>query len=770
MNSFNCVDSGKRLPSTNSTPIWLNGKIVKNQYVDFLRDIEIELVDEKATFTICVDSEYTLYINGRFVDCGQYDDYPEHKAYDVLSIGSFLKKGSNRICIRAYFQGEDSMQYVTGTPMLMYSLSNGNEEFYSSSEHDLCRSAKGYTSGESVDKITMQVSFSFHYDASLDDDWLMPGYLTDENWQKPIIRNDLIERIKFYKRPVKKQLFGEIVPVKFRAQGIFSYDKNINGTLGDRMQTAFLSAREESVVFDGLSPAVPYAEKPYRLPGSIKINDSLKSVYIMLDLEDPVSGPFVLDIDTSKGTQIDVAFGEHLDDLRVRASVGGRSYAFSYICKAGRQSFSHYFRRVGGRYMQLHIYNMTAPTILYYAGIRPMYYPVENTGILNISDNLFTEIMIGCDKTLKLCMHEHYEDCPWREQGLYAMDSRNQMLSGYYMYNNSDFSLAGLSLSADNARKDGLLQNCSPSSWPTTMPSFSLEWVLSLRDFILYTGRKDDAHPLFDKAKNILIAVAKYFDGKLLVPPDEKTIWNFYEWVEGLDDYDGLYQHRTVFRQYDASLNALFCLAMDAMHSISDWLGEKWNICDDIEQCIRNNFFEAFYNPENKMISSYVDFGKHNGNHELTHAWALLANLIPDEHKDGFRKLLALGDGSLTPCTLSFCIFKYQALLQDYKYADAVFKDIAAKWGKMLYSGSKTFWETINGADDFENAGSLCHGWAGIPAYFMYAYLLGIRPTKPGYEEFVINPVPLKQTVSGNVLTPIGKISVSIENGIVVKK
>ncbi len=32
--------------------------------------------------------------------------------------------------------------------------------------------------------------------------------------------------------------------------------------------------------------------------------------------------------------------------------------------------------------------------------------------------------------TLKCCMHEHYEDCPWREQALYTMDSRNQMLCG----------------------------------------------------------------------------------------------------------------------------------------------------------------------------------------------------------------------------------------------------------------------------------------------------------------------------------------------------
>ena len=42
-------------------------------------------------------------------------------------------------------------------------------------------------------------------------------------------------------------------------------------------------------------------------------------------------------------------------------------------------------------------------------------------------------------RTLELCMHEHYEDCPWREQGLYAYDSRNQILYGYYVWGNYDF-------------------------------------------------------------------------------------------------------------------------------------------------------------------------------------------------------------------------------------------------------------------------------------------------------------------------------------------
>jgi hypothetical protein len=37
----------------------------------------------------------------------------------------------------------------------------------------------------------------------------------------------------------------------------------------------------------------------------------------------------------------------------------------------------------------------------------------------------------------------------------------------------------------------------------------------------------------------------------------------------------------------------------------------------------------------------------------------------------------------------------------------------------MLSCGATTFWETILGAEDFNGAGSLCHGWSAIPVYWL---------------------------------------------------
>ena len=80
-------------------------------------------------------------------------------------------------------------------------------------------------------------------------------------------------------------------------------------------------------------------------------------------------------------------------------------------------------------------------------------------------------------------------------------------------------------------------------------------------------------------------------------------------------------------------------------------------------------------------------------------------------------------DDSMIDTSLSASIFKYEALLMlGDTYSDFVYDQIAQKWGNMLFNGATSFWETENGAWDFDNAGSLCHGWSAIPVYLYHKY------------------------------------------------
>ena len=50
----------------------------------------------------------------------------------------------------------------------------------------------------------------------------------------------------------------------------------------------------------------------------------------MIDLQKERAGCLELDIAVEEDCLIDVGYGEHLDDLRVRSFVGGRHFGCSY--------------------------------------------------------------------------------------------------------------------------------------------------------------------------------------------------------------------------------------------------------------------------------------------------------------------------------------------------------------------------------------------------------------------------------------------------------
>ena len=102
--------------------------------------------------------------------------------------------------------------------------------------------------------------------------------------------------------------------------------------------------------------------------------------------------------------------------------------------------------------------------------------------------NQTKKIYEACINTLELCMMEHYVDCPWREQCLYAFDSRNQMLCGYYAFagGNKEYARANLLLMSKDIRADRLLSICYPCGTDLTIPSFSLYYFIAVKEYVKY--------------------------------------------------------------------------------------------------------------------------------------------------------------------------------------------------------------------------------------------------------------------------------------------
>lgn len=424
----------------------------------------------------------------------------------------------------------------------------------------------------------------------------------------------------------------------------------------------------------------------------------------------------------------------------------------------------HPFLRLAGRYIQLGITLPkgleAAPVSIVYAGLRPTPYPVERLGKFESSDALHNKIYEVSRRTLELCMHEHYEDCPWREQALYSMDGRNQALAGYYCFGNYDFAAQSIHLLGQSYNPaDGFLELCAPAKIGITIPSFSLAWILMLDDHLLFRGDRDFIKAELPVARKLLQTLEKNTSGALVLVPTDDRMWNFYEWAPGLDGSDrGNKQVRS-----DAPLNLFYLLALDATARMAKECGEDPTPFEEKARALRAEFHAAFWDADKRAYVTRI--GEQQLPHftELTQALAILAGVTPDSELDALREKLAADDNGMVACTISHTLYKFEALLTDReKYGKRVFELIERDWGYMLSQGATSFWETIEGADAFHYAGSLCHGWSGVPAWFYGAYILGVKPTAPGFAQYERRPLEgVFPYVTGVVPTPNGLIEVN---------
>jgi hypothetical protein len=86
---------------------------------------------------------------------------------------------------------------------------------------------------------------------------------------------------------------------------------------------------------------------------------------------------------------------------------------------------------------------------------------------------------------------------------------------------------------------------------------------------------------------------------------------------------------------------------------------------------------------------------------------------------------------------------------------------IRRTWGQMLAKGPGTTWERMR-LDGMPGSGgvSLAHGWGGGPVPALSGYVLGIRPTAPGYRRWIVAPQPGDlRYAQGEAPTPHGPIA-----------
>lgn len=666
--------------------IWQNNNNKNDEYVHFIDEFMIE-TNSNIILHISCDTDYTVYVNGTLVSFGQYADYPCYKVYDSVDISNYTLKGKNHLAICAYYQGDTFFTHYCNQAGLIYEIVEDCNVISYSNQNTKCRLANDYKSHNEI-KITSQLGYTYYYDMAKYDGWNLSGY-NYINFENSIILENMSEQV--YKRPVKKLIIDKPVNSKLIRVGSFTY--NGGATEAEKQQNSVINYNAEI--------------------SNNKISVNSGGVYALYDLGKEEVGFLYLKIKTNEECNISIGYGEHINDGRIRSYIYGRNFAIGYKAKKGEQEYLNTFIRFAGRYIQ--IFAESNEIEILYLSLCPVYYSLTGNSF-TAENSLRQNIYDISVRTLKLCIHEHYEDCPWREQSLYTFDSRNQMLFGYYAFKETEMARASLKLIGLDKRDDNLLSICYPSRTELVIPSFSLYYIIQMYEYMHYTDDITLCEELFYKLEEVIYVFINRID-KRLVPifSGSKYYWNFYEWAEGLDgNLFGIDEYG-----FDLILNALFSFVLDYMIKICIRINKKDNIDlyskikQDINKEINNTFFDSGKN-------IYFTNSKSKNYTELGNSLAVLCGAADYEKQKYIAETLSNQNNNLTKVTLSMLGFKYDALLliNKDKYRDYILKEIDNTYSYMIEKGATSFWETIKGESDFEGAGSLCHGWSALPVYY----------------------------------------------------
>lgn len=465
---------------------------------------------------------------------------------------------------------------------------------------------------------------------------------------------------------------------------------------------------EKSTYSESVEINKPYdlhkrAIKPLLLESRLSMEILRRENGMLIDLGKEVAGFLELDIDSEATQKLTICYGEHSADGGVRRKIANRDFSVEFVCKKGANRYMNPLRRIAGRYLEI---ISDARIEVNYAGIRPVMYPIAEVPF-SLEDKTLQRIYDSSVYTLRCCMHEHYEDCPWREQALYTMDSRNQMLCGYFAFENGNRAYArhNLILISKSLRMDGLLNICAPSGFEIPIPFFSLVYILQVYEYVRYTNDKTILDDVGDVLEKIVQAFTDRIDASGLIPSFPYPCWNFYEWAEESNNEWQLGRKPTdeYIGSYDFILNCMYIYALEFYAKL---MGKKRDL-QKMSDVVRKTFYRGGVFVLSSATEKYSQLGN---------ALALLAGLGDEQLAERM-----LSDSDMISATLSMKAFVYDALLLfGGKYREYILQEIRETYGNMLQAGATTFWETEKGEADFGGAGSLCHGWSAIPVYYLH--------------------------------------------------
>ncbi len=474
---------------------------------------------------------------------------------------------------------------------------------------------------------------------------------------------------------------------------------------------------------------------------------------VIVDLEDYVCGYSQVMLSGGRGARLRMSWAEalyegdprhwrkgHRDEIAGKV-FHGRSDTF--VADGGeRREFSPLWWR-SGRYIELMVETADAPLTLESVGVRQTRYPLPEAPQLELSDPRFSAAVPIMWRTLQMCSHETYMDCPYYEQLMYTGDTRLEALVTYVATDDDRLPRKAIRMFGQSLTPLGLTQARYPSHTPQIIPQFSLFWVAMLHDFALWRGDRSFLAPLLPTARCVIETFLSCSgeDGLVRWPQG----WNWVDWVpawrQGVPPDDG--------SRLSGINQAQLIYVLGLMTDLERWFDEP-SLADRLDarrRQLTDAMGRTFWNDTRGLFADTPDHGSFS---EHAQCYMALSGMLDNGQLHRLIGTL-LTAPDLHRATIYFQHYLFE-VCRLAKRSDALL-DRMTLWYDLPSKGFKTAMEMP------EPSRSDCHAWSSHPIFHGLATILGVRPAALGFPAVRIVPQlgPLTHA-RGRVATPHGPI------------
>jgi len=714
----------------------------------FRRQVALSERPATARCRIWSDGRHVLRVNGEEVARGPVRSNPRRSHYDVVDLAPHLRSGDNVITVTArHFAGATSWwapvppSYPLGAGSLVLEALIGDEWLVSDASWR-CRPGEAWSPVAAPGDVAALPLESF--DAAAHPAAWESAFFDDGGWGPATVLAAMHVGASGDPHPPSEP-FGLLLPPVRPTAG---------GGVGVRHEAALVARTtgpgagpEEDPVRQVLAD-----EQPQPSDGAVVEHHAFDLGHVAAGtLELLVTG-------AAAGTVVDVAAAEHLDGEGHLAPLGQHA-GLRYRCAGSDVEQFESLDVIGTRYLHVSVRSPDGgpgPDVGLALGERLRPRP-EGVSFACSDPELERIFAVGL-RTVDLCAHDAYVDCPTREQRAWTGDSVvHQMVD---LVTNPDWSLARWHPQlAATTRADGMLPMAVAGDFDaddrTILPDWSLHWVRSVHNLWRYTGDRDLIGDLLPVAERALRWFEPYLgdDGLL----DGVTGWILLDWA-------------SVYSEgCSSTLNALWARGLEDLAEMADALGNGGTAgwARDRREGVRSGFDRFWDEGRGVYVDHVVDGEARRAAAQHPGATALAAGLVPDDRiarvvtglTDRSRLLrhswvmdtvtvdggstghlyLATGypepdwdvETRMVACEPFFRYVLHDGLARAGR-ADLI-ADQCRDWIVFLDAGETSWPECWNG-------GTRCHGWSSTPSRDLIVHTLGITPGEPGYGSVRIAP------------------------------